>query len=117
MRLFRWAEKSPEGKRSYRKRVISTVCQYSDADAARTAVTALLAEANSNGLRREPLPLTVTEVCNQFEQRELTKDNVSRIYSTKKVFLITRFVEIAKATVARLQESENVTVVQPGGSP
>jgi hypothetical protein len=73
------------------------------------------------GLMRVPpslsVRMTVTEVCNQFEQHELTKDNVSRIYSTKKVFLITRFVEIAKATVARLQESENVTVVQPGGSP
>jgi hypothetical protein len=81
------------------------------------AVTGLLAEANSDGLRREPVPLTVTEVCNQFEQRELKKDNVWRIYSTKKAFLFMPFVQIAKATVARLLESENVTVVQPGGSP
>ncbi len=45
---FRWAERGRQGKRIYRKRVIGTVCQYSDADAARTAVTGL----TSNGLRR-----------------------------------------------------------------
>jgi hypothetical protein len=49
---FRLAERGPQGKRIYRKRVIGTVCQYSDADFARTAVTGLLTEINSNGLRR-----------------------------------------------------------------
>jgi hypothetical protein len=83
---FRWAERGPQGKRIYRKRVIGTVCQYSDADSARTAVTGLLTEINSNGLRRDPFPLTVKEVCNQFEQRELTKDNIWRSYSTKKSY-------------------------------
>jgi hypothetical protein len=70
------------GKRPSRKtqlkRVIGTVCQYSDADSARTAVTGLLTEINSNGLRRDPFPLTVKEVCNHFEQRELTNDNIWR---------------------------------------
>ena len=83
---FRWAERGPQGKRIYRKRVIGTVCQYPDADSARTAVTGLLAEINSNGLRHGPLPLTVKEVCNHFEQRELTKDNIWRSYSTKKSY-------------------------------
>jgi integrase len=83
---FRWAERGPQGKRIYRKRVIGTVCQYSDADSARTAVTGLLTEINSNGLRRDPFPLTVKEVCNHFEQRELTKDNIWRSYSTKKSY-------------------------------
>ena len=83
---FRWAERGPQGKRIYRRRVIGTVCQYSDADSARTAVTGLLTEINSNGLRRNPFPLTVKEVCNHFEQRELTKDNIWRSYSTKKSY-------------------------------
>src|SRR6202140_1111891 len=83
---FRWAERGPQGKRIYRKRVIGTVCQYSDADSARTAGTGLLTEINSNGLRRDPFPLTVKEVCNHFEQRELTKDNIWRSYSTKKSY-------------------------------
>ena len=75
---FRWAERGPQGKRIYRKRVIGTVCQYSDADSARTAVTRLLTEIDSNGPRRDPFPLTVKEVCNHFEQRELNKDNIWR---------------------------------------
>jgi hypothetical protein len=75
-----------QGKRIYRKRVIGTVCQYSDADSARKAVTGLLAEINSNDLPRGPLPMTVAEVCDHFDQRELTKDNTWRSYSTKKTF-------------------------------
>ncbi len=66
--------------------MIGTVCQYSDADSARTAIIGLLTEINSNGLRRDPFPLTVKEVCNHFEQRELTKDNIWRSYSTKKSY-------------------------------
>jgi hypothetical protein len=45
---FRWADSGPHGKRIYRKRVIGTVCQYPDADSARTAVTGLLREIRSN---------------------------------------------------------------------
>jgi hypothetical protein len=29
---FRWAERGPQGRRIYRKRVIGTVFQYSDAE-------------------------------------------------------------------------------------
>ena len=83
---FRWAERGPQGKRIYRKRVIGTVCQYSDADSARKAVTGLLAEINSNDLPRGPLPMTVAEVCDHFDQRELTKDNAWRSYSTKTTY-------------------------------
>ena len=83
---FRWAERGPQGKRIYRKRVIGTVCQYSDADSAHKAVTGLLAEINSNDLPRGPLPMTVAEVCDHFDQRELTKDNTWRSYSTKTTY-------------------------------
>jgi integrase len=48
---FRWQEKGPHGKRVYRKRVIGTVEQYSDADAARRAVTGLVSEINTGDLR------------------------------------------------------------------
>jgi integrase len=83
---FRWAERGPQGRRIYRKRVIGTVCQYSDADSARKAVTGLLAEINSDDLPHGPLPMTVAEVCDHFDQRELTKDNTWRSYSTKKTY-------------------------------
>src|SRR6201987_3197232 len=41
---FRWSEKSPEGRRVYRKRVVGTVEQYPSEDAARRAVVGLVAE-------------------------------------------------------------------------
>ena len=85
---FRWAERGPQGRRIYRKRVIGTVCQYSDADSARKAVTGLLAEINSDDLPHGPLPMTVAEVCDHFDQRELTKDNTWRSYSTKKTYKV-----------------------------
>src|SRR3979490_2539481 len=81
---FRWAERGPQGKRIYRKRVIGTVFQYSDADSARKAVSGLLVEVNSNGLPRGPLPMTVTQVCDYFDQRELTKANTWRSLPPRK---------------------------------
>jgi len=85
---FRWSERGPQGRRIYRKRVIGTVCQYSDADSARKAVTGFLAEINSDDLPQGPLPMTVAEVCDHFDQRELTKDNTWRSYSTKKTYKV-----------------------------
>jgi integrase len=83
---FRWAERGPYEKRIYRKRVIGTVCQYTDADSARKAVTGLLREISSNPLHRSSIPMTVAEVCDHFIQRELTQDNTWRSYSTKKAY-------------------------------
>ena len=62
------------------------VCQYTDADSARRAVTGLLREISSNPLHRSSLPMTVAEVCDHFIQRELTQDNTWRSYSTKKAY-------------------------------
>jgi integrase len=83
---FRWADRGPYGKRIYRKRVIGTACQYADADSARRAVTGLLREINANVFQRCHLPMTIAEVCDHFVQRELTKDNSWRSYSTKKAY-------------------------------
>lgn len=83
---FRWADRGPYGKRIYRKRVIGTICQYPDTDSARKTVTGLLREISSNPLQRSSYPMTIAEVCDHFIQRELTKDNTWRSYSTKKAY-------------------------------
>src|SRR5712692_9893711 len=83
---FRWADRGPYGKGIYRKRVIGTVCQYPDQDSARQSVTVLLREINRHALQRCSLPMTVAEVCDHFVQRELTKDNIWRSYSTKRAY-------------------------------
>jgi len=64
----------------------TAACQYADADSARRAVTGLLREINANAFQRCHLPMTIAEVCDHFVQRELTKDNSWRSYSTKKAY-------------------------------
>jgi integrase len=83
---FRWADRGPYGKRIYRKRVIGTVWQYPEADSARKAVSGLLREIGPNPLRRSSHQMTIAEVCDHFIQRELTKDNTWRSYSTKRAY-------------------------------
>src|SRR6516165_2520954 len=83
---FRWADRGACGKRIYRKRVIGTVYQYPEADSARKAVTGLLREISPNPLQRSSLPMTISELCDHFVQRELTNDNTWRSYSTKKAY-------------------------------
>lgn len=83
---FRWSEKDLNGGRVYRKRVIGTVGRYLDEAAARSAMAIFLAEINSTKLRMGPGSITVAQLCDHFEQRELAKDNTWRSYSTKKTY-------------------------------
>jgi integrase len=70
----------------YRKRVIGTVERYPNEVAARSAMAVFLAEVNSTKLRMGPGSITVAQLCDHFEQRELAKDNAWRSYSTKKTY-------------------------------
>ena len=83
---FRWSEKSPEGRRVYRKRVIGTVEQYPSEDAARRAVVGLVAEINSGDRSMYSNSMTVSQLSDHFEQRELGRDNTWRSYATKKSY-------------------------------
>src|SRR5215470_9704077 len=85
---FRWADRGPLGKRIYRRRVIGTVFQYPEADSARKAVTGVLREVSPNPLQRSCLPMTISELCDHFVQRELANDNTWRSYSTKKAYRV-----------------------------
>jgi hypothetical protein len=85
---FHWSERGVHGERIYRKRVIGTVAEYPDADAARRAVAGLLREINSDDRRKDSCPMTVAEACGHFEQRELGKENNFRSYSTKKAYRV-----------------------------
>ena len=51
---FRWSEKGLHGERVQKKRVIGSVERYPDKNAARSAITVLLAEINS-GFVKEPV--------------------------------------------------------------
>jgi integrase len=84
---FRCSEKSWDGARVQRKRVIGTIERYPNEAAARSAVTVLLAEINSEKSRIRTRAITVAQLCDHFEQRELAKDNTWRSHATKKTYL------------------------------
>ena len=83
---FRWSEKDMNGRRVYRKRVLGSVGRYADEAAARCAVTVFLAEINSEKVRMSSRSMTVAQLCDHFEQRELAKDNAWRSHATKKIY-------------------------------
>jgi integrase len=83
---FRWSEKDLHGTRVQRKRVIGTVERYQDETTARTAVTILLEEINSEKPRIRTCSITIGQLCDHFKQRELAKDNTWRSYATKKTY-------------------------------
>src|SRR6266853_2095828 len=91
---FRWSEKDLHGTRVQRKRVIGTIERYLDEAAARSAIAVLLAEINSDKVRMGPRSITVAQLCDHFERRELAKENTWRSYSTKKTYqaYLTRWV-------------------------
>lgn len=83
---FRWSEKGLCGARVQRKRVIGTTERYPNEVAARSAVTVLLAEINSEKARIRTHSITVGQLCDHFEQRELVPDNTWRSHATKKTY-------------------------------
>src|SRR5215471_13187682 len=83
---FRWSETDPKGKRMYHKKIIGTVEQYSDESAARLAVAGLTLEMNP-GSRPTPSGfIAIAQLCDHFEQRELSNENTWRSHATKKIY-------------------------------
>jgi hypothetical protein len=83
---FRWSETSLEGKRLYHKKIVGTVEQYADENAARRAVVGLVSEINTDARSRNSGVLTVAQLCDHFEQRELARENTWRSHATKKIY-------------------------------
>jgi integrase len=60
--------------------------QYPSEDAARSAVGGLVVEINSGDRRMYSNSMTVSQLSDHFEQRELGRDNTWRSYATKKSY-------------------------------
>jgi hypothetical protein len=99
--LFRWSEKGSQGKRVYRKRVIGTLEEYSDVDAARCAVTGLIAKVNSANPRKGQDSMTIAQ-----KSPTTPKAAQVRIIQGPKI-------ELAKEHLTII----NWTTNNPGGSP
>lgn len=68
---FRWSEKDLNGNRVYRKRVIVSVEEYSDEAAVRQAASGLLSDVNLRFRQARIGFITVDQLCEHFEQREM----------------------------------------------
>ncbi len=80
---FRWSETKPQGKRLYRKKIIGTLEQFPDEDAARRA--GLITEINAAERSANSSAMTIAQLCDHFEQRELVRENTWRSHATKKI--------------------------------
>src|ERR1700728_3482487 len=83
---FRWSETSLDGKRLYHKKIVGTVEQYPDEDAARRTVVGLVSEIKTDARPMNCGAITVAQLCDHFVQRELSKDNSWRSHATKKIY-------------------------------
>src|ERR1700680_4795121 len=83
---FRWSETRLDGKRLYHEKIVGTVEQYPDEDAARRSVVGLVSELNTDGRPTNSGTMTVAQLCDHFEQRELAKENTWRSHATKKIY-------------------------------
>jgi integrase len=83
---FRWSETGSEGNRIHHKKVVGTVEQYSDERSARHAVVGLVTEINTDLRMPNSRAITVGELCDHFEQRELGEQNTWRSHATKKIY-------------------------------
>src|SRR5712691_10021455 len=83
---FRWSETRLDGKRLYHKKIVGTVEQYPDKDAACRSVVGLVSELNTDDRPTNSGTMTVAQLCDHFEQRELATENTWRSHATKKIY-------------------------------
>jgi integrase len=83
---FRWSETAHDGRRFHRKKVVGSVEQYPDENAARRVVVGLISEINTDGRLTNSNAMTVGQLCDHFAQRELSKENTWRSHATKKIY-------------------------------
>ena len=85
---FRWWERSPEGNKVYRRRLIGTTDQIPDLEGARKAARLLVPDLNVTKGAPEASSMTVAQLCSHFDQRELCVTNTWRSYSTKSIYKV-----------------------------
>jgi hypothetical protein len=85
---FRWWERSAEGRKIYRRKLIGTTDQIPDLEAARKAARLLIPDLNVKRAALETSSMTVAQLCSHFDQRELCLNNTWRSYSTKSIYKV-----------------------------
>jgi integrase len=83
---FRWSVTGPDGKCLYHKKIVGTVERHPDENAARRSVVGLVLEINTDSRSTSSGAMTVAQLCDHFEQRELARENTWRSHATKIVY-------------------------------
>jgi hypothetical protein len=91
---LRWSITGLDGKCLYHKKIVGTVERYPDENAARRAVVGLVLEINTDARSTNSGAMTVAQLCDHFEQRELARENTWRSHATKIVSDCNRTLDI-----------------------
>src|SRR5580700_6767694 len=83
---YRWWESRPSGNKIHRRIVLGTAEQLRDISSARQMTAGLIREINATDIRMAGTSITVAQLADHFEQRELGCSNGRISYSTKKAY-------------------------------
>ena len=80
---YRWREPGADGKRKHRRIVVGSVDRIADKAAAFRATSALRRDINLANMRCEAKPITLSQLADHYDQRELAPSNRWKSHSTK----------------------------------
>ena len=83
---YRWWESGPSGNRVRRRIVLGTAEQLRDISSARQMTAGLMREINAPDIRLTGTAMTLAQLAEHFQQRELGRWNGRIAYSTKKTY-------------------------------
>ncbi len=83
---YRWWESGPGGNRVHRRIVLGTAEQLRDISSARQMTTGLMREINASDIRLAGTSMTLAQLADHFQQRELGPSNGRIAHSTKKTY-------------------------------
>ena len=83
---YRWWESGPSGNRVHRRIVLGTAEQLRDISSFRQMTAGLMREINASDIRLSGISMTVAQLADHFQQRELGCSNGRIAHSTKKAY-------------------------------
>ena len=83
---YRWWESGPIGKRVHRRIVLGTAEQLRDMASARQMTAGLVQEINASDIRMTGKFMTLAQLADHFQQRELGRSNTRLSHSTKRAY-------------------------------
>jgi len=83
---YRWWESGPNRNRIHRRIVLGTAEQLRDISSARQMTTGLVQQINASDFRLAGTSMTLRQLADHFQQRELARSNTRISFSTKKAF-------------------------------